>query len=1216
MNKKRKTPMKRMLAMFLVFTLAVVPLLQVENYKVAASETFTIEGVVSSGATALDGMTVNLLDDSANVISTASTNSEGKYTLTCDLDEDTDYDDYVVEVEQNADYKAASLQLSTININSSDVENTNHIEDVDVSVTAKADSTISFAVAGPVTISNPLETTYNNVASVDGTTATIVYSSSDLSVATVNAATGEVTKVGLGTVTITASATYDDDYKAASASYSLIFSKGSQSAIKVHFGGADKTGQTIELYYGATDKSLVGAGGNGTGAFVFSSSDDSVVAVDPSTGKLTAKKKTASGTFVTITAKKLGDSDYDDSAEATVKVKVVDYSGINKDSDLTIAGAKNPEAYDSDWFNGSYTITAAANVEISLSENTGWGTSLTLDTNGKTVIYARKKSGADIIGVQKVEVSVKYDATKPTAKLSLNNSYVKKIISGITFGVYKCNPEVTITTSDSASGVYKTYYYMTTEDIADPSTITAWNEYHGKFAVTTNFIGNIYVKVVDKAGNVQYDFDDDDLSGGLKKSKNLMIDNTEPVASITVPGSASTIYSGNVNVTIVANDASSNGIDSGVKEIAYHVYKDGAVLTQSGVLYTATSATDATGAVNKTVTVKATENSSNNVKVVFKVTDYSNNEKEFTKTLKIDVTKPVVSINYNNGENEASGIYNADKIATIEVNELNFDSNKVTIVAKNLETGKNAVVANAWDNKGSIHTKKVYFKEDGVYEFSVSCVDKIGNKSASMKKHSFIIDKTNPKLSVTYDNNAANEGKYYSKARVATVEIVEHNFDKNQVVFTLNGNATALGAWNSNGDVHTARIQFDENTEYTWSMAYTDKAGNTSNKIENENFVVDMAEPTIAPVVVVGNNTVKEPKAAYNDEKIGVTIDFADAEGNLAECSPKLTVLKKTKDGKFETETIKLTSSGDGANNLRYSIDNLKEDGIYNLSVSASDKAGNNAQEKNMTFSVNRNGATFGVDATGYTYGVIQNYYVQSIDESIVINESDVNKLNTYSVSLNGVELVKDTDYTVEEQSGDSDWYNISYKINKENFADEGEYSIVIKSENSAGDVEYSDVKNLAIAFVVDRTAPSIVSSGIESDGKYQASEQEMTIIPTDDGGMLETLSVTVFDSDNNEIKDASFSLQESELQEYLTNNGGQVSVMIPEGNGMTVKVSSSDKANNVEEIVFNNITVSSNAAVIFFARIGYVVPIVIAVVLVAIIAGVIIVVRKKRKVA
>lgn len=57
---------------------------------------------------------------------------------------------------------------------------------------------------------------------VSGAQTTVTYSSSDEAVATVHAASGEVTIVGIGKTTITANAAEDETYYAASASYTLI----------------------------------------------------------------------------------------------------------------------------------------------------------------------------------------------------------------------------------------------------------------------------------------------------------------------------------------------------------------------------------------------------------------------------------------------------------------------------------------------------------------------------------------------------------------------------------------------------------------------------------------------------------------------------------------------------------------------------------------------------------------------------------------------------------------------------------------------------------------------------------------------------------------------------------------------------------------------------------------------------------------------------------
>lgn len=98
---------------------------------------------------------------------------------------------------------------------------------------------------------------------------TITYSSSDATVADVDAQTGAVTVNGAGTVTITASGTETEHYVAATASYTLIVNK---KASAVSFAES-----VVEITYGDNYNKQAATTEGVSGNLVYSSSDESVV---------------------------------------------------------------------------------------------------------------------------------------------------------------------------------------------------------------------------------------------------------------------------------------------------------------------------------------------------------------------------------------------------------------------------------------------------------------------------------------------------------------------------------------------------------------------------------------------------------------------------------------------------------------------------------------------------------------------------------------------------------------------------------------------------------------------------------------------------------------------------------------------------------------------------------------------------------------------------
>lgn len=250
-----------------------------------------------------------------------------------------------------------------------------------------------------------------------------------------------------------------------------------------------------------------------------------------------------------------------------------------------------------------------------------------------------------------------------------------------------------------------------------------------------------------------------------------------------------------------------------------------------------------------------------------------------------------------------------------------------------------------------------------------------------------------------------------------------------------------------------------------------------------------------------------------------------------------------------------------------------------------------------VQFSINRNGSTFGF-GDEYTESVVNQYYVYEVYDDVVIVEVNVDPIEDYVVLLNGEELSEGGDYTTEQSSASGEWSKRTYVINKDLFAEEGEYSVVVSSKDKTETTAYSDVKNLSVAFVVDQTAPVLTISGLESGGRYQTNEQTVTVIPTDDGGCLYSMTVLVNDSKGNPRTDEAgndisvrFEMSGEEFLKYLEENDGKVTFTVPEGLNMQVQIICNDCAvkadgtTNEYNEVFGKVTVSQNQLVIFYAN-------------------------------
>lgn len=560
--------------------------------------------------------------------------------------------------------------------------------------------------------------------------------------------------------------------------------------------------------------------------------------------------------------------------------------------------------------------------------------------------------------------------------------------------------------------------------------------------------------------------------------------------------------------------------------------------------------------VSKEITI---EGNHNDMVLEVILTDNAGNVSYDYVMFGIDTTDPDIAVTYdnNNGDTKSNnGItyFNADRTATVTISERNFDPSQVDFTIINAEGNAPEAVRideindSTESTDETQHTYKVTYSGDGVYTFDVKCKDRAGNGNAEVKygesvaPTSFVLDKTMPTISVSYDNNSAANGKFFNAHRTATIVVNEHNFDVNRVVIT--GTASVNGAaktfpsavWTSNGDVHTATISYNEDADYTFAIAMDDMAGNAitdasvnyGTSVAAKDFTVDtdIAKP------VISNPANGQP---YQDT---VPVSISSSDVNLEKCEATLLKTGREKDENDTWKWVKdfrvdnvINLSNDGQTSS-FSIDDLFEhtrlnDGIYTLKVDVLDKAGN-TQSETVTFTVNRFGSVY--DYNQYTTDTLNGKYVQAVTENIVITEYNPSPLSENAVisltrdgapvEISDSNLVITPVYT-ESATGASGWYEYKYEISKNVFSTvdsetgsikylDGIYKLYVTSK----DIANNDSENISagadMSFSLDSTAPIIASiTGLEkktvNDVKQDVSYEIFDAIGID------TIEVTYF---------------------------------------------------------------------------------------------------------
>ena len=522
-----------------------------------------------------------------------------------------------------------------------------------------------------------------------------------------------------------------------------------------------------------------------------------------------------------------------------------------------------------------------------------------------------------------------------------------------------------------------------------------------------------------------------------------------------------------------------------------------------------------------------------------------------------------------------------------KVSDVNASLENVTIDSKNITQDGKKFTASFEIPKDVLKGTNQF---NGTVKFTA--FDRSTRNSEHKETATIVVDNIAPTAAITYNEpvQKANDISYYAGNIEAEIVINEANFYKDDVVVKVNDNEVAVDWVDDSADIHTGTFTLTEDGNYIVTVEYTDRSSNKMELYTSNRLTID----TKAPVVSVSNI---ENNSANPDEKYGFTITAKDINMDATAFKPTLTAVVLNENGTFSTKNISLgdMTTVKVGEEYSFTIDNLADDAIYTLICTVEDMSDNKYSKvvlsdgkeyENVRFSINRNGSTYGIEEK--TAELIEKYYVQNVKDNVVIVETNADPLSEFKVTLNGAELVKDKDYTVTETGGGNEWMKYTYSIEKALFAEEGEYKLVVSSKDKAENDAFSDVKDAAINFVVDRTAPIVTITGMAADGRYQTESQTVTLIPTDDGGALKSLIVRTVDEEGNVIKELR-NLSGAELEKALEEGSGKITFEIAKGLYQNIEIICNDCAvdedgnTNTYKETIKNVSVDTNAFIVNF---------------------------------
>jgi len=437
-----------------------------------------------------------------------------------------------------------------------------------------------------------------------------------------------------------------------------------------------------------------------------------------------------------------------------------------------------------------------------------------------------------------------------------------------------------------------------------------------------------------------------------------------------------------------------------------------------------------TASYNCELVAKESAETKDGYNVTVEATNNCGNTRVFNKAIHIDKVKPEITLSgVNNG-----AFYNASQSIRADVVEKPSNGSVTRFyVEREFEGKKSTVSLKKFKSNKESDSCTRQIEEDGKYKIYAITKDKAGNKKKSNVLE-FTIDKTAPKLEILGVTN----GQAGTDAVDVTFRCEETYYENNEVKVeverVLNGTSTSekMGAFQNTGKVSEMKQQFSEDGVYHVRMSAKDKAGNTA-EAKEVTFTIDGTKPRIN---IAGTENYElwncSPEVTFSIEenfystmKVAISGTRTDVDGNVTQ---------------LEFPEFSGTST---VSTLPQKFD---EEGIYAIEIEATDAAGN-GDHSEVHFTIDRSKPVIN-GMSQYNGGYYQEFVLEdSLDDMF----RDLTVLK-YHILLNGIEY----DGT---------------PITKE-----GKYTLDIEATD-----ELNHKNNQMIEFMIDRTEPKIIFSGVKN---------------------------------------------------------------------------------------------------------------------------------------
>ena len=837
---------------------------------------------------------------------------------------------------------------------------------------------------------------FENVATGGESTGDISYSiikeKSDKGVATIDEETGKLTIQMAGKVVVMAKKTGDECYKDAVASYSLSIEKAEQ---KIEFDRSEPDSIYLGEYFKNTAKAVLvedaadGLGyGNGaitysvvnSGNRIASVNDEGVIGYNYNgVGQITIKAvKEACSKYKEATAEYILDIEYQPTPEVPYIIK---------------GEAKN----DSGWYIGDIFVypTEGYLISESLDDNMRWVDSIKISGEGENslsfFLKCQDNNGiTDVIQIDNSELLI--DKSPPYAlTIEYSKSWFDRFLETV-FSFYNAPMTVTLSATDDISAIQSFAYSFARSDGEANYTIVDISEMEVdghtasySFRVEPEFEGMVSFKAIDVAGNEQIKHGD----------KVIVVDTIAPKASISYSGPLVKMVDKN-NQTLVSPDEDTRFIYNDnieatieIREVNFYpddvniiIKRDGQVVGDS-IFGGWQNIEDEDDAYVQTVTLSK----DGDYQIFIEYQDSSGNEFEWesgeytgkggskvysSNIMTIDKTKPLISVVFDNNTTKSyQGYFDADRIATITIEDRNFRADELNIAVAASDIEGNQIgfdisdkISNWQEISPYVWEADLVFDVDASFTFNIEYIDMAGNTADEITIEDFVIDKSAPEnLTITYSEShslwedvlsAITFGYYKPYVKVTiTAEDINAGIDYFNWTYTKQDGTSAVNKVEETGQINAQDIVYSNNgktalasftltaeqaAQYRGNISFTatDKAGNTSTALRDDGciVVVDTIAPTrtveYSPAKQVLDKATMKTKDRYSYTAEGtnsilyydgpMTVTFRVKEANfygedfIVKVNDKITTVanwEKAADGDEWTGSIRLSTDGE-----------------------------------------------------------------------------------------------------------------------------------------------------------------------------------------------------------------------------------------------------------------------------------------------------------------